>query len=475
MTHTRARRRAPHRLLLTTGLTLSLSAGLALSALPAQALTAADSEKAATASSRSATWLTAQRGGDQLVHGEYEFPAGTWNAYVDYGLSLDLVYAYRRLGVGASEQAQILDAIANGTDPTSGKPMQDEYTGTGKYAGALGKLTHAVVSAGRDIDAYGDGKLDDELRARVVTAAGPEKGRAKDEVDPTDQFSQDYSNTLGQAFVVRAFAALGKKDSSNLRSTTAFLLQQQCAAGYFREGMNGTDNSCDAAKGSASVDATAQAVRALLAARGAGVQGLDDDLADAAGWLVRRQRLDGSFVGNGVANANSTGLAAYALASTGHAGAAGTAAAWVRAHQVDGLVIKQHPALQGENGAIAYSTADLTEGEKNGIARAARRTWQRAAAEGALALPSLLPAATLPVSAVDRAAGGSKVKVTFRGLRAGEVWKVRAAGTLLAQGRVPASGPAVATVVLPRRKGKLTLVAVGSRESRRGTEVITVR
>jgi hypothetical protein len=467
MSHTRARHRAPLRTLLAVG----LSAGLALSAAaPVQALTAADTERASAAGSRSATWLARQLGPDHLVHGEYQdFQTGEWVSYVDHGLSLDLVHSFRRLGGHRADQAAILDAM---------KAEQDSYTGKGSYAGPLGKLTHAVVSAGRDIDAYGDGMLDDQLLARIVTEPGTEHGRGKDLVDPTDEFSADYSNTIGQSFDVRALAALGTRGADLLDDATSFLLQQQCEAGFFREGMDGVDHSCDAsapADRAASVDATAFAVRALLEARRAGVTGLGDDVQDAVSWLVRRQRLDGSFVGNGAANADSTGLAAFVLAATGRRGAAGNAAAWVRRHQVDALVVKQHPKLKGALGAVAYSSADLKDGEKNGISRAGRRTWQRATAEGALALPSLLPRKVIDVVAPDRARRGTRVTVTIRGLVAGEVWKIRRAGTLLQRGLVPSNGTVRTTVVLPQRRTKVTLVGVGSRASRRGTETIVVR
>ncbi|GAA1918375.1 prenyltransferase/squalene oxidase repeat-containing protein [Nocardioides marmoribigeumensis] len=462
MSHLRARTRAPRRALLVSGTVL----GLALAAVPAQALTAADVETGATAGSRSADYLSRQLGKDDLVHGEYEYPAGTWNPTTDHGLSLDLVYAFRRLGGHAAEQRAILDAMAG---------QADAYTGQGAYAGPLGKLVQVAVSAGRDIDSYAGGKLDDELRDRVVTGASSEHGRAKDRVDPTDQYSADYSNTIGQAFVVRAFAAL---HDGLLDDTTAFLLQQQCAAGWFREGMDGADHTCDGApeaQRSPSVDATAHGIRALLAARAAGVKGLTDDIDDAVSWLVRRQRIDGSFVGNGVANANSTGLAAYALASTGHPGPAGTAAAWVRRHQVDGLTIKQHPRLKGYNGSVAYSDTDLADGKKDGVSRGAKRTWQRAAAEGALALPSLLPRRTLGFVAPDRAPRGSRVTVTIRGLKPGERWAVRQAGVVLAQGRVPATGRVVAQVRMPDRRARVTLRAVGSRVSRTATQAVTLR
>ncbi len=456
MTHPRARRRAPFRTLLASGAV----AGLVLATVPAQALTAADVEPRGTAASRSATWLVDQLGPDHLVHGEYEYPAGTWVPYVDHGLSLDLVYAFRRLKGHAAEQDAILDAMEG---------LQDDYTGAGAYAGALGKLVQLVVSDRRDVDTYGDGQLDDQLRARVVTADTTERGRAKDSGD-------DYSNTIGQAFVVRAFAALG--DDARLAETTAFLLRQQCSAGFFREGMDGTDNSCDAsAKGqrSSSVDATAHAVRALIAARAAGVRGLRDDIDAAVAYLLRSQRRDGAWNGNGAANADSTGLAAYALASTGHPGAAGTAAAWVRRHQVDGRTIRRHPALQGENGAIAYADEDLAAGRADGVSRASRRTWQRATAEGALALPSLLPRRTLRVGAPDRARRGSRVTVTVRGLRAGEAWTLKRGHKVVAHGRVPAGGRVVTAVRLPDRRAKVTLTALGSRLGRSGTERVRVR
>ena len=86
-------------------------------------------------------------------------------------------------------------------------------------------------SQGKNPRAFGGVDLVTQLEGRVATAA-PITGRIEDAYDPTDQFGGDFANVIGQAYAAQALAPGG---SAKAGAATAFLLQQQCAKGYFRQ------------------------------------------------------------------------------------------------------------------------------------------------------------------------------------------------------------------------------------------------
>jgi hypothetical protein len=114
-------------------------------------------------------------------------------------------------------------------------------------------------------------------------------------------------------------------------------------------------------------------------------------ISKAVAWLKSTQKNDGSFVG-GVStdtpNANSTGLAGWALGEAGATTEARKAARWVYAHQ-----LHRGP----DAGAIAYDDTALKAVTAKGIDDASIGQWRTATAQ---ALPALayLP---LPASSVD--------------------------------------------------------------------------
>lgn len=423
---------------------------------------AAPAEAANRKSQDAAGWLTGQLQDGLVVT---SFGGGT---FTNYGASLDILFVLDELDLRAATRTRILDAI---------EPAVDEYTsyaGT-VYAGASGKLLAAVQSAGIAPAEYGDGDLLDTLRERVVTV-GAQAGRATDGPGP-DEPRTDWSNTLGQAWVVRALAGAGDPLAA---SAADFLLRQQCDAGFFREDMGdsrGTDPaafSCDTAAGSTpSVDATALAVLSLRSAQQAGVGGLADDIRDAVSWLRSRQRGNGSFVGNGVPNANSTGLAAWVLSTTKWKGAAGTAAAWLTKRQVTARRAAG-TALEGEVGAVAYDRGALTTAAEKGIRDVDAPQWILATSQSAVGLDSLLPRTKLAVTAPAHAERGDVVRVKVDGLAAGERWALRRAKKKVAAGWANRKGVAVTKVTLAKR-GKVRLSAKGSRAVRSGADVVRVR
>ncbi len=312
-----------------------------------------------------ADWLAGELT-DGIVHNDqYDFD--------DVGLTLDFFLTLRDLRVKRAVRSEILDAV---------EPLAGSYVGTGDeaYAAQHGKLLTAVQLGGGNPRTYADGTLVSTLRSLVRTE-GRRAGRASDR-----SVYGNYTETIGQSFVVRAFALDRRKRLTGL--TTDYLLRQQCKGGFFRESMTGSLN-CQGgrAKGvsAPSVDATALAVEALWTARRAGVKGLGDDIRDALRWLRKAQNRNGSFTGNDVPNANSTGLAASVLVHSDYPGAARRAARWLSRRQVTAANSAGTP-LRGEVGAVAYSTPAYRDGESEGITVTSRDQWRRATAQAALGL-----------------------------------------------------------------------------------------
>jgi hypothetical protein len=220
------------------------------------------------------------------------------------------------------------------------------------------------------------------LAARVATTP-PIAGRIEDKA------STDYANTIGQVFATRG---LMKAQHPLAPSVLGFLLQQQCRAGYFRLDFN-TDKTAAqqgcTTKSPADTDVTALAV-VELAPLAKSNPALATALTRATRWLVKHQKANGSFGGGpstSAANANSTGLAAWALLSERRCAAAKDAAHWVHRLQVRGHVAGT--PLAGEKGAIAYDKVAKKAAESDGITRTTRDQWRRTttqAAPGLLAL-----------------------------------------------------------------------------------------
>jgi hypothetical protein len=362
----------------TIALTTSVLVTTGLAAAPVAHAAPSDVKPRAAAA---ADWLAAQLE-DGLITSEYQdLGTGEWTAYTDYGLTLDFFYAMDGLGVKRSVRRNILDAI---------EPQVESYTGS-QYlnAGAMGKLLAAVQEQGIDPSTYAGGDLVADLEGLVHTAADSEQGRAKDTFDPDDEWAGDFSNTFGQSFVVRALTAA---DSDLAEETVDFLLKQQCAKGFFRVYMESSDHTCESGRSTGqsgpSVDATATGVRALLEARQAGVTGLGDDIRDAVAWLVAKQASDGSFKDEGVANSNSTGLAAEVLAELGRTRSAARAASWLASLRVTGKLARTTAFKRSDVGAVAFSKPALRDGKQDGITRDVVYQWRRATAQAAVGLDS---------------------------------------------------------------------------------------
>src|SRR3954447_22204112 len=345
-----------HRALL--GILVSL--GLVIGATaPAQASAATPQSAAA------ADWLEGQ-----LTNGIVHNDAFNFD---DIGLTLDFFFAFAQVHVKPGVRDQIVDAVESHTN---------DYVGDGtaeSYAAQLGKLLTVVQTDGVAPSSYADGTLMSRLLDRVVKT-GDQRGRAKDK----SSFG-NFTETIGQAWVVRALALAGHPLTG---ATTSFLLKQQCNAGFFREKMRPADSTCQASKSDPSVDATAFAVMALKEARRAGVTNLGDDIRSALQWLLSQQNANGSFTGNGEQNANTTGLAGTVLLQAGDDAAAGRAATWLRHRQATHANSDGTP-LSSDIGAVAYNKAAFAAGQTDGITDDTRDQWRRATAQAAPALEAV--------------------------------------------------------------------------------------
>ena len=328
-----------------------------------------------------AAWLESQ-----LTNGLLHNP--NFGGFDDYGLTIDTGLALDSVGGHDAAVQSISEAIAANIG---------SYIGTGDelYSGSAAKSAVLAQEAGDDPTDFGGVDLIDKVES-TVSSTSPIEGRLEDQSD-----FGDFAKTLGQALAARALDTAG---SSQTEVVTDFLLEQQCSTGYFRLNFSPKEDlnqSCVTGTDAADTDATAYAVLHLQS------QSSDPDVAAALTlartWLAGEQKTDGSW-GGGTStegsNANSTGLAAWALGDTSDSE---QAAQWLRTRQVTDY--NACDKLAGERGAVAYDNAGLAAGRSNGITTAAEDQWRRASAQAVPAL-TYLPLDTTPSDPVLTGPGG---------------------------------------------------------------------
>lgn len=384
--------------------------GLAVASSPAQAA-GADPRPVTVG----AAWLT-----DHLVNGVIkdsylDFNTGDPVEYDDLGLTMDTAMSLVAVGGHASTVADIKSAMDSRITETYDS-FGTTYTGSAAKAAVYDRLV-----GGDPTDVNGT-DLVAVVEDNTATSA-PIVGKIQ---NVNDSFGD--TNTFGQAFAVRALAEAG---SALADEAEAFLLQQQCDAGFFR--LNPTpdaaaeDQTCQGAAGTAAsapdTDATAIAMLQLQALSTKS-PAATDALAAARDWLLENQRPDGSFGGGPSTsnpNANSTGLAGLALAGAGQSAAARSAAIWVRALQAD-EVGACTSKLSTETGGIGYDAATVAAGRANGITAGTQDRWLRTTAP-VLPVLALAPAATPNLDITGPTAtvkGGSVVVYQVSGIVPGD-------------------------------------------------------
>jgi hypothetical protein len=386
--------------------------------------------------SAGAAWATSQLTNDLLTvrFGGTDFP--------DYGLSADLAISLAEVGGHGATVTAISNAVAADIET---------YVGDGtveSYAGALGKAAVLAEAAGADPASYGGVDLVARLEGRVGTS-GATAGRIAD----ASAFG-DFANVIGQAYAVQALDEAG---SSLTGSATDFLLEQQCAAGWFRLDFSDpgdADQSCDGDSGAMpDTDVTAFAVLLLR------TQAADPDvsaaLASAVTWMQSSQKADGSFGGGTsteAANANSTGLAGWALGERGATVDAEQAATWLRQHQLAnaGTCL---PYAAADRGALAYNDAARSAAAAHALTPDTRDQYVRATAQ---ALPALEWAAagagtvapTLPTKQ-QFSRPGDRVTLEVTTANPGDVVCFALSGQAGTHVVADATGRAAAAVALP--------------------------
>lgn len=419
-------------------------AAAALAAAPSPAQAAEHDPKPVAAG---ADWLATQLT-DGLVQGAYEDGGETFD-YTDHGLSADIALALATVGGHDADVEEIAGALADQVEiwhSSFASPVD---------AGAVAKSLLVAQAAGVSPTDFGGEDLVTKLEARIVDEPGATQGRL---VNDGSNGGGDFRSAISQALAVQGLDAL-ETPSAETGTATEFLLEQQCAAGFFRQTLAPIEDEVQSCDGTDDVevvstpdtDATAIAVMALQSQ-------LDDSdvadaVADAVDWLAGTQLADGSF-GGGTAteapNANSTGLAATALAAAGETAAAEKAAGWIRAHQLTNVgACAAYGAA--DTGAVAYNDTDRTKAVASDIEVLTADPYRRASAQ---AVPALqwAPAGTYasePVSQNGFVKAGTKRTLHADAVAPGEAVCFSGGGTqTLAQ--ADASGHAQATVTLPK-------------------------
>ncbi|MDZ7676227.1 MAG: hypothetical protein U5K30_14310 [Acidimicrobiales bacterium] len=297
--------------------------------VPTSGLAGAQADTGATPPEAAGSWLA-----DQLVDGERFETEFDGTIFFDYGLTADTVVALAAAGVadgfGASATAWL-----GSSSITSG------YGGDGSSSASSGGLAKlAIVAQTRGLDAtdWGEDGVDLIQRLLDLEDAG---GRFVDIPD----FGNDFK-TFSHAF---AIVALARQDGVGPSAESLdLLLSSQCADGGFSGDLDPAPEDC-----TSGVDSTATALFALFAAdRPAD----EDEIDDAVTFLLDIQAGDGSFSSSDTgANANSTGLAVYALDLAGEAGAVEDGAQFLRS-------LQRGCDAESDQGAIALSAGDFAPG-----------------------------------------------------------------------------------------------------------------
>ena len=382
-----------------TGAALVLGLGLSVpsaQAAPIPGPSGADPAPAAAA----AAYLAAQPNGGNIL--ETVYGPGPTDKYDDYGLTIDAGYALDAAGGQTAKLTAMTNALVSNADN-----YYNAFSGTG----AAAKLSAYLQSQGRT------GTLVDDLVGAVedhIATSGDTQGRLEDPDDPGTMYDDDFNSPLTQAFAV---ASLHDAGSSLAGSTLDFLLDQQCAAGFFRASFSAkadTDQTCDGATSpTPSVDTTALSVLMLQDQKSA--PAVSAALTEALDWLVSQQGANGSF---SAGNANATGLAGWALGVSGRTAAAGKAALWLRGQQLAnaGSCTKYAAA---DAGGVALDSLGLANAATGPLSPVDKSVVTRATTQ---ALPALLWA---PGGA---AAGGTTLTGPGDFVKAGTAQTVTLAG-----------------------------------------------
>jgi hypothetical protein len=419
----------------------ALAASMALTTSPAQASPAFESAPLQAA----VTWLNAQ-----VASGPLQSKSSEYGNYDNIGATIDAATSLHAVS-GSSVPQALIDDVANGVQ-NEGYADSDEYAFTppyafvqhGIYANATAKALSFALLAGQDPTSFGGEDLLTQLEGTIQAS-----GRIQD-----DSSYGDYANVYGQAFAVNGLYEA--EQTADATKTLGFLATQQCTGGYFPEnfGTTNLDETCDQKNLTADVDATATVVLELQPLVAANDTTATDIVNSAVSWLIGAQAEDGSWGDD----ANSTGLAGWALGVRNHPSEAAKAAEWVRGRQLT-TVGTCAPFASADLGALALNDAGF-DAAKGGITLDGYNAYAVATAQ---ALPVLKwvplstssPAISGPSGYVQ---GGTSATYQVSGFKPGARACVTqgATSSLVATDSVGAASPQIA---LPSTTGTATVSA----------------
>ena len=345
------------------------AAALAAAALTAPALLlAAPAATAAPATTTEPAPAAAGYLARQLVGGThyvFDFDGTT----PDQGLTADGVF-----GMSAAKTSGTAIAAAAGWLAANSAGYIDAGNAFGgPFPGSYAKLALVAEVTGADPHAFGGVDLLANLRALECPATGRAECAGTAGLFRNATPDGGYPNVVTQSLAILALVRSPRPADRPSDAAVDVLVGQQCVDGGFPSLFPTGGAACVS-----DVDGTGFAAQALVAA------GRTAATTSALDWLTSVRRPDGSFVGNGTPNSNSTALAVQALAAGGRDATASVA--WLRSRQVGCA----GPAAQ--RGAVTYAgTFDAT---------ALRATAQAALGLAAVPLTTVTAAGAAPEAAV---------------------------------------------------------------------------
>jgi hypothetical protein len=389
-----------------------------------------------------------QPGGNHLVEDEFDGVL-----YVNYGENADLIF-----GLAAAKSSSGAIAAAYKYLSSNVKAYADvtNKDGFGPYDGAVAKTALAAIVAGKKPTSVGGFNLMKTLQKDECPAAA---------TTCTPGSAANIFAGISESFVILAEARTGGIYAPSTAAVNYFL-SLQCSNGGFTAGTT----ACGA--GAADVDSTSYAIMALQALGGHAAA-----LTSAVNWLHGQQQSGGYWIEQGIPNADSTGLAAAALAPQGVN--VSTAQAWLRSQQVGaghpgaGAIIYDgafDPSTPTSTSFAVLATAQALTGFSSGGSLAT------VSATGATSQTELYaPTASAPASVAQ----ASSFTVTGAGFVAGEVVKVvvkHPASTTVGSATVGPDGTVTVSAKLPAsvKAGAFTLVVSGRTSGLSAQRPITV-
>jgi hypothetical protein len=365
----------------------------------------------------------------------------------DGGTTADVVFALTAAKVGRNKVNAVLSYYAKHVnDYTS---VSDTTGAPGPYAGSLAKAALAAIIGGANPTKFGGYNLIRALKTSECSSVSAPTSNS-DFTTPTCPAvgaGRNIFSSVAESFVVLAEARSGGVTTAGLK----YFLSLQCADGGFTVATTG-GSSCRS-----DLDSTSYAVSALLAVKGHSLE-----VNRAVSYLIAHRAKNSAWYSDGKANVDSTGLAASALAATGHNVVASQK--WLASQQVlTGTTIGTGSARGAlkYNGAFGTSSVKATADGLLGLAnKASLASLTQVGSTGTS--PVLAPAG---VASIRPAGRGGIAKVTAIGFSKSETITITITSPTVALrvAKATANGNVALSFALPAglKKGKHTAKLTG--------------